>query len=345
MTRGPERDVKRKDVYEQFTPGIPETAATLAENFDCHPDTVMNRAKELSEMNKIHTKKPGSRARVYWIPAPDQTVDRNLITDEMFRSGKDPGILRVMADYMNDGSEPVTSGKIADHVDDSQDIIYNRLRKLDDRGWVESLKAGATSKVWWLNKDKLETEADTGPNSDVNSTAEMNADSNVAPEDDVDSSSGSEPEDDIALRELRDHFDELVERADPEIVEDGQSLLNIIENPPDREQSQTSLTVSEALKDHLREIAGKAEVEGVEGVQTVQEALIHILDNPHDEKKSLTGYEKTLTEPIKVSRETLNKLSGLRDWTGARDLEEAIRRRANIERRDVGERPVDVSDV
>jgi hypothetical protein len=38
-------------------------------------------------------------------------------------------------------------------------------------------------------------------------------------------------------------------------------------------------------------------------------------------------------------------LKTLRDQTGARDYKEAIRERANIEPRDVGETPVDVSDL
>lgn len=158
--RGPEREVKRADVYKQMKPGIPETAVTLAENFGCHPDTVMNRLKELYELDEVATKKPGARARVCWIPVSDRAVDTSLINDTMFRSAKDPGILRVMADYLNNDTEPVTSKEIAESVDDSQDIIYNRLRKLDDRGWVNSLKAGHTSKVWWLNKEKLEAEAE-----------------------------------------------------------------------------------------------------------------------------------------------------------------------------------------
>ncbi len=349
MTRGPERDVKRKDVLATIEPGIPVTATTIQDNhFDCHPDTVMNRLKELHKLGEIETKSLGERARVWWVPAPDTAVDKSLVNDEMFRSAKDPGILRVMADYLNNDTEPVTSGEIAERVDDSPDIIYNRLRKLDERGWIESLKVGSTAKVWWLNKDKLKSESDTGSEDDVDSTVGVNTEPNAEPGDYNNPPSGSGSDNHIAVKELTDHFDELVKKDDSEHVDNVQTLLNallnITKNLSDEEQSQTSLTLSEALKDHIREVAGKTEAEGVEGIQTLEEALIHILDNPYDEKKSLTGYEKTLEEPIKVSRKTLQKLSGLRDWTGARDLEEAIRERANIERRDVGERPVDVSD-
>lgn len=105
----------------------------------------------------------------------------------------------------------------------------------------------------------------------------------------------------------------------------------------------TSLSLSEALKDHLRDVAGMNESDGVEGVRTLHGALIHILENPYDEEKSISGYEETLNDPVKVSDEMLTELKALRDQRGARDYEEAIRERANIEPRDVGERPVEVS--
>lgn len=92
---------------------------------------------------------------MWWVPAPNLTADSELIQDDAFRSAKDPRILSALARAKNRG-EPLTSGEIAEEIDDSQDIIYNRLRKLEDRGWVSSLKAGATSKVWMINKAKLD---------------------------------------------------------------------------------------------------------------------------------------------------------------------------------------------
>ena len=157
MVRGPDRTVERADVLAEMQSGTPETASTLAENFPVHPDTIYNRLKELNAIGEVETKKAGARARVWWVPAPDHTVDAGKIEDSMFRSSKDPDILRTLARARTRG-EPLTSGEIADEIDDSQDIVYNRLRKLDERGWVESLKAGATSKVWWLNTDHLENE-------------------------------------------------------------------------------------------------------------------------------------------------------------------------------------------
>lgn len=107
----------------------------------------------------------------------------------------------------------------------------------------------------------------------------------------------------------------------------------------------TSLSLSKALKQHLRDVAGLNDGEGVKSVRTLHGALLYILENPYDEPRSLSGYEKTLNDPIKVSEQTLSDLKTLRDQTGARDYKEAIRERANIEPRDVGETPVDVSDL
>ncbi len=108
----------------------------------------------------------------------------------------------------------------------------------------------------------------------------------------------------------------------------------------------TSLSLSEALKSHLRDVAGLNEGRGVDSVGTLHGALLYILENPYDKEMTLVGYEERLNDPVKVSDETLEKLKGLRDLTGARDYEEAIRERANIESRDVGgERPVEISDI
>lgn len=271
MVRGPDRSVERGDVLSKMEVGVPETAPTLAENFDVTPDTVSNRLQELNKLDEIKTKKLGKRSRVWWIPAPDRTVDADRITESMFRSAKDPHILRALARAMNRG-EPLTSKEIAEEIDDSQDVVYNRLRKLNERGWVESLKTGATSMVWWLNKDKFEAETEV--------TA-----------------------------------------------------------------STTTVTLSEALKNHLRDVAGLNEENGVEGVGTLESALLHILENPYEEEQSVTGYEETLNDPVKVSDETLEDLKTLRDQDlDARDYEEAIREQANIKRRDIGEEPVDTSD-
>ena len=105
--------------------------------------------------------------------------------------------------------------------------------------------------------------------------------------------------------------------------------------------SQTTISLTEALKDHLRDIAGS---ESVDGVSTLHEALLHILKNPYEDTIEIDGYDETLNDPIKVPDETLDEVKALRDKLDARDYEEAIRERANIAHRDVGEEPVEVSD-
>lgn len=103
----------------------------------------------------------------------------------------------------------------------------------------------------------------------------------------------------------------------------------------------TSLSLSKALKNHIRGVAGINGGDGVEGVNTLHGAVLYILKNPYKKEQSLVGYEKTLNEPVKVSMETLEQLKALRHLTGARDYEEAIRERANIEPRDRGEEPIE----
>lgn len=158
MVRGPARAVTRSQVFDEINPGTPETASILAENFDVHQDTVYSRLTELHELDKVKTKQPGPRARIWWIPSPDTTVHADAIEDSMFQSAKGPHILRELTKAMNRG-EPLTSGEIAAEIEgESRDIVYNRLRKLDNRGRVESLKAGSTSKVCWLNTETYNSE-------------------------------------------------------------------------------------------------------------------------------------------------------------------------------------------
>jgi hypothetical protein len=104
--------------------------------------------------------------------------------------------------------------------------------------------------------------------------------------------------------------------------------------------SQTSITLSEALKDHLRLVAQSDGEYSIEAVGTLHEALVYILEHPYDDEVSVSGYEDTLTDPIKVPTDTLEEVRALRDQMDARDYEEAIRERANIEARDVGEVPL-----
>lgn len=162
MVRGPDRTLKRKDVLPLFEPGAPETASTLADRdgISVHQDTVYNRLKELYEIDKIDSKKVGGRARVWWIPDPERSVDPTLIDEDNYQSAKDPKILRALARASAEDSQtPMTSMEISEEVDETKDSCYNRLRVMDERGLIESLKAGATSKVWWIKaQPNLEAE-------------------------------------------------------------------------------------------------------------------------------------------------------------------------------------------
>ena len=63
--------------------------------------------------------------------------------------------------------------------------------------------------------------------------------------------------------------------------------------------SQTTVSLSPALKDHLRTVAGFDEKHynpeyTVKEVDTLHEALTYIIDNPYEEQIEINGYEITL---------------------------------------------------
>ena len=152
--RGPDREIKRKDILKLFEPGKPETSSSLAdrEEVTVHQDTVYDRLSELYELDKIKSKKVGGRARVWWVPTAERDVDPTLIDDDDWRSDKDPKILRELAKAAP-SNEPLTAMEISECVDETKDSCYNRLRALDEKyDVIESVKAGATSKVWWIEE-------------------------------------------------------------------------------------------------------------------------------------------------------------------------------------------------
>lgn len=102
--------------------------------------------------------------------------------------------------------------------------------------------------------------------------------------------------------------------------------------------TQTTVSMSEALKDHLRDVR-----DNTAEVSTLHGALLYLLDNPYSCQKELDGYDATLNDPIKVPEETLETVKKLRNRMGARDYEAAIRRKTNIVQRDVGEEPIEFS--
>ena len=150
MTKGPDREVTLQDVWDSMKFGMPETTSTLAEELPCSKDTVYSRLEELENKGYIRSKKVSSRSKVYWKPTHNPEILPDKIQPDT-QSGKDPEIIRTLAEAKRTG-EPMVSDEIAKETDDSQDNVYARLSKLEELGWVNSLKTGATGKVWWLSE-------------------------------------------------------------------------------------------------------------------------------------------------------------------------------------------------
>lgn len=148
MTKGPERDVTLQDVWDIMEFGKPETSTTLAEELPCHRDTVRVRLEELEEKGYIESKTVSARSKAWWKPAHNPEVVPEEIHPDT-RSEKDPKITKTLAEAKRVG-KPMTSSEIAEEINENQDTIYQRLNKLEELNWVDSLKTGATGKVWWL---------------------------------------------------------------------------------------------------------------------------------------------------------------------------------------------------
>lgn len=103
----------------------------------------------------------------------------------------------------------------------------------------------------------------------------------------------------------------------------------------------STVTVSEALKQHLHEIKQNSHDHSVEDVNTLHGAMEWLLDEGHDEKISVEGYEETLDEPVKVPMPLFNRVRKLREKYNC-DSEKLLRDRGNIKSRELGEQPVDV---
>lgn len=153
MTRGPDPKVTIQDVWDLIEFGIPETAATLAEELPCHPDTVFNRLEELENEGHIKKKKISDKSVVWWKPDHNPVVDPERVSINT-ASKKDPEIIGALAESKREG-EPMASKEIAEEINETKDIVYNRLRKLEERGLVDSLKAGSTGRAWWLSETEM----------------------------------------------------------------------------------------------------------------------------------------------------------------------------------------------
>lgn len=158
MAKGPDREVTLQDVWDSMEFGKSETTSTLAEELPCSKDIVYSRLEELEDKVYINSKDVSARSKVYWKP----THNTEIMPDEIqpdTQSKKDPKIIRILTEAKRTG-EPMVSGEIAEKTDDTQDNVYERLRKLEELGWVDSLKTGATGKVWWLTE--IESDGEQG---------------------------------------------------------------------------------------------------------------------------------------------------------------------------------------
>ena len=103
--------------------------------------------------------------------------------------------------------------------------------------------------------------------------------------------------------------------------------------------------ISEALKNHLREIKGSDSKYAIKRVDTFYEAVKYLLENPYNEEISIEGYEDTLNERIKIPESLYDRINECKKELDAVDREAALRRAANIEQRDHGERPVEITKI
>ena len=105
--------------------------------------------------------------------------------------------------------------------------------------------------------------------------------------------------------------------------------------------SETTLTITEALKDELKRIKQEHDE-----VRSLKEALLFALDNPDKTNDQLEGKENRVSEPIKVDQLTLETVKKVKeDDANATNYEDAIRRKAGINERDVGERPIEITKL
>lgn len=105
--------------------------------------------------------------------------------------------------------------------------------------------------------------------------------------------------------------------------------------------SDTTLTLTEALKEELKRIKDEHDE-----VLSLKEALLFALDNSDKTRDQLEGKENRVSEPIKVDELTLKTVKRLKNNDPkASNYEDAIRREAGINERDVGERPVEITEL
>lgn len=107
----------------------------------------------------------------------------------------------------------------------------------------------------------------------------------------------------------------------------------------------STVTVSDALKEHLDEIKRDNTEHSVDGVDTLHGAMAWLLDGGHDEQIAIDGYDETLDEPVKVPLPLLERVREAKADGDYRDYEELLRDRGNIEQREMGEQPIEITKI
>jgi PAS domain S-box-containing protein len=72
-----------------------------------------------------------------------------------------------LAVFDRDRYEPLTTPEVADSLDANRRTVYKRLRKLADRGELETKTTGSNSRVWWRPPATSSSDGDRGPRADA----------------------------------------------------------------------------------------------------------------------------------------------------------------------------------
>lgn len=101
-----------------------------------------------------------------------------------------------------------------------------------------------------------------------------------------------------------------------------------------------TITVSTALKDELER------VRDTHDHYSLDETVNHVIRNPRPGNRRLDGYERKLSEPVRVSHTTKEHLRSLRDRGNFSDFEAVLRDCRGVVPRDTGtEEPVSLDPI
>lgn len=101
----------------------------------------------------------------------------------------------------------------------------------------------------------------------------------------------------------------------------------------------TTITISEALKGALEDLRDEAH----DGLTSLDATINFVLDHPDDYDVAVTGYEETLTEPVKVEDATQTRVNAEKKRGDYADYDAVLRDRIGAPERETGgEEPVEV---